>query len=221
MRRDDPPPHARGSVDLLLSAMSAVIMVSPSKPYCSRAIAVVALLLLVSPASGRGQSFQLQGSAGLTLLDSAHNLSYGFDPGFSAAAGFGITARPRLLFLVEAEHAQRASQLQRDLRGNIFGFRGGEVTLGTVQLRAALFQPDRISPYAIVGFAAGRSRLNVNDAFRDPVSNDVRALIIGGGIDVPLRDRMNFFSDWRMIIGGEADDLFAIAPLRAGLGWRF
>ena len=49
-----------------------------------------------------------------------------------------------------------------------------------VELRVSLFGRDRITPYALAGFAAGRSGPNVNDIFPTPVVNDVRAPFAGG-----------------------------------------
>lgn len=183
--------------------------------------AVIALLSFVYPAVASGQSFQVQGSAGGTVVDSGHNLSYGFNPGHSLAAGIGFRPTPRLTLLVDVERIRRASQRRLDARGNEFGFRGGTLTMAEAQLRVALFGPERIGPYGIVGFAAGQSRLNVSESFPDAVSNDARAVIFGGGIHVPLRDRLSLFADGRMIIGTEANELLAVMPIRAGLAWRF
>lgn len=182
---------------------------------------LVFLLVLVSPAIANGQSFQVQAAAGPNILDTGHNLSYGFDPGFSISAGVGISPSPRVTFLLEVERTRRASQLQTDARGNVFGFRGGTTTLAVPQMRATLFQRDRIGPYAIVGFAAGVSRLNVTEEHPDRVSNDVRALVFGGGVHVPLRDGISLFADGRFIFGGEANEIFGLSPIRAGLAWQF
>ena len=89
------------------------------------------------------------------------------------------------------------------------------------ELRAALRGGNRVSPYVLGGFGAGVSRPNVNDTFPDPVTNNVRAFFFGGGISVPLRQRIHVFADARMIVGAEAGELLAIAPARAGIAWRF
>ncbi|MGE3178731.1 MAG: hypothetical protein AB7O32_14780, partial [Vicinamibacterales bacterium] len=71
------------------------------------------------------------------------------------------------------------------------------------------------------GFAAGYSRPTVNAQFPDPVTNDVRALVVGGGILVPFRERVHLFADVRLIVGAEANEVLAVTPLRFGLAWRF
>ena len=72
-----------------------------------------------------------------------------------------------------------------------------------------------------MGFAAGVSRPNVNELFPDPVTNNVRAIFFGGGIHVPLKERVSLFADARMMVGAEAGELLAVAPIRAGVAWRF
>jgi hypothetical protein len=49
----------------------------------------------------------------------------------------------------------------------------------------------------------------------------VRAIFFGGGIHLPLRQQLSLFADARMMVGAEAGELLAVAPLRAGLAWRF
>ena len=173
------------------------------------------------PPLARGQSFLVQASFGPTIVDSAHNLSYGVDPGRSLAAGIGLNLAPRLTFAVEVERTHRANQLRTDARGGVFGFRGGSLTLATAELRGSLFRPDRIGPYGLIGFSAGVSTLRVTEQFPERVTHDVRAMTFGGGIHVPVRDRLGVFADGRMIIGTEAGELLAITPIRAGLAWRF
>ena len=89
-------------------------------------------------------------------------------------------------------------------------------------MRFAPFGRGRVGPFALAGIAAGVSRPNVNDVFPDPVTNDVRAFFFGGGIDVPFGDRLSLFADARMTVGTEGyDGIVAVAPLRAGVAWRF
>jgi hypothetical protein len=38
---------------------------------------------------------------------------------------------------------------------------------------------------------------------------------------VPLNERVDLFADGRMMLGAEAEELLAVAPIRAGLTWRF
>ena len=169
------------------------------------------LIVLATPWIAHAQSFVLQGSAGPTLIDS----------GYSLAGGIGFSPTSRLAVLLDVERTHLSSRLSSDGRGGFAGFRGGTLTLGSAQLRVTPFGHDRVGPYGLVGFAAGVSRPNVNEMFPDPVTNDVRAIFFGGGIHVPLQERFSLFADGRMMIGAEAGELLAVAPIRAGVAFRF
>jgi hypothetical protein len=168
-------------------------------------------LSLASPSIASAQSFMVQGSAGPTLIDSGYSLGGGL--------GFSPTSHLTLLFDVERTHL--SSRLGSDGRGGFSGFRGGTLTLGSAQLRVTPFGRDRIGPYGLVGVAAGVSRPNVSELFPDPVTNDVRAMFFGGGIHVPLKERVSLFADGRMMIGAEAGELLAVAPIRVGVALSF
>lgn len=172
---------------------------------------LVLLLLLATPWVASAQSFVLHGSAGPTLVDS----------GYSVAGGIGFSPASRLAVLFDMERTHLSSRLSSDGRGGVSGFRGGTLTMGSAQLRVTPFGHDRVGPYGLVGFAAGVSRPNVNELFPDPVTNNVRAVFFGGGIHVPIKERVSFFADGRMMIGAEAGELLAVAPIRAGVAWRF
>jgi hypothetical protein len=172
---------------------------------------VMLLLCLATPSFARAQSFTLQGSAGPTLVDS----------GYSLAGGIGYSPASVLTVLFDVERTHLSSRLSSDGRGGSSGFRGGTLTLGSAQLRVTPFGRDRVGPYGLVGFAAGVSHPTVNEMFTNPVTNDVRAILFGGGIHVPLRKRLSLFADGRIMIGAEAGELLAVAPLRAGVAWRF
>jgi hypothetical protein len=169
------------------------------------------LLLLACPGMAAGQSFELHGSAGPTLIDT----------GYSLAAGIGFSPASHVTVVLDVERTHLSSQLRTDGRGGVVGSRGGTFTLVAPQLRLALFGRNRVGPYGLAGFAAGVSRPNVNDLFPDRVTNDVRAIFFGGGIHVPFNERLSLVADGRMIIGGEAGELLAVAPIRAGVMWRF
>jgi len=168
-------------------------------------------LFIATPWIASAQSFVLQGSAGPTLIDS----------GYSLAGGVGFSPTSHLTVLFDVERTNLSSRLRSDGRGGFAGFRGGTLTLGSAQLRVMPFGSDRIGLYGLVGFAAGVSHPNVNEMFPDPVANDVRAMFFGGGIHVPLKERVSLFADGRMMIGAEAGELLAVAPIRAGVAWSF
>jgi hypothetical protein len=171
----------------------------------------VSLLLLASPPVASGQSFVVQGSGGPTLVET----------GYSLAGGIGFLPISRVALLVDVERTHLSSQVRSDGRGGVSGFRGGTLTLMAAQLRVAPLGHERVGPYGLAGFAAGVSRPNVTELFPERVTNDVRAIFFGGGIHVPLKERISLFADGRMMVGTEAGELLAVAPLRAGLAWRF
>jgi hypothetical protein len=173
---------------------------------------VVTLLLLTFPAVSSGQTFALHGAAGPTMTD----------PGHSVAAGLEFSPTSHLTFLVDFERTHLPSRIQTYDRVTS-AFRGGTVTLVAPALRLSLLGNDRVGPYGLVGLAAGVSRPNVTDLFPDDVSHQVRAPFFGGGIQMPLKNHLAFFAEARMmlVVGKEADELFALAPFRAGVAWRF
>ena len=169
------------------------------------------LVMLASPGVANGQSVELFGSAGPTITDTGNSVA--------AGAGFSPTSRMTLVFNVERTHLSSRTTRDGDV---VSSFRGGTLLLGTAELRVAPFRRGRFGPYGLAGFAAGVSRPNVNAVFPDRVSNQVRAMFFGGGIEVPLGERMTVFADARMMVGAEGTDgMVAVAPVRAGIAWRF
>lgn len=169
------------------------------------------MMLVVSPNVANGQSFELYGSGGPTITDAGNS--------FAAGAGFSPTSRVAMVFNFERTHIASRTSRDRDVISN---FRGGTLFLGTAEVRFAPFGRGRFGPYGLAGVAAGVSRPNVNDIFRTRVTNQVRAVSFGGGVHVPLSERISAFADARMLIGAEGNEgMVAVAPVRAGLAWRF
>jgi hypothetical protein len=172
---------------------------------------VLALLLgLGLPAWSTAQSLELHASGGPTLIDR----------GFSVAGGVAWAPLSRLSLAGNLERTHLFTRVRRDDRSSST-FRGGTLTLGAVEVQLALFARNRVTPYVLAGFAAGRSRPNVNATFPNPVTNDARAVFGGGGVHVPLRPNVGLFLDVRLLLGDEANELLAVAPVRAGLSVRF
>ena len=171
---------------------------------------VVSLLVLSGPVVTHSQSLVVHGSAGPTLVDR----------GYSLAGGAGWTPGSRLTVALGLEHTHLFSRERRDGRGDTT-FRGGAITLGVAELRVALFGRDRVTPYLVGGLATGRSRPNVTATFPARVTNGVHAVFGNAGVHVPLRSHVGLYADVRMLVGEETGELLAIAPLRAGLSWRF
>ena len=54
------------------------------------------------------------------------------------------------------------------------------------------------------------------------VATRVGAMIVGGGVNVPLSERLTFFADARMMFGAEGNEgVVAVVPVRTGVAWRF
>jgi hypothetical protein len=173
--------------------------------------AVMFLMLLVPPTVARGQSLELRGSAGPTMLDA----------GNSVAAGVGLSPTSWLTIVVNGERTHVSSRITRD--GQVVSAsRGGTLLLGTTEVRFGPFGRRRLGPFALAGLAAGVSRPNVNDLFPHRVTNGVLAMFFGGGVAAPLGERLAVFADARIMVGAEGrEGMVGVAPVRVGLTWRF
>jgi hypothetical protein len=178
-----------------------------------RGICGLTLSLLLVASAASGQSIVLHGSAGPNITDAGHSLA--------AGVGFCPTSRLTVLFSVERTHLD--SRVTRDSQGRVVSaFRGGTITLGAAEVRVTLLPPERLSPYVLGGFGAGVSRPHLNETFPIRVTNQARVLFAGGGLQVPLGERITVFGDVRMVFGVEGTEgLVAYAPIRAGVAWRF
>ena len=180
------------------------------------------LLLLLSPYAATGQTrdsgstgfdrFSLQVGAG-PLLNSGGGHTV------SAALGFSPFSRVDFLVNVERDHLP----FQRDTFSDGLSItRGGTLTSVSAEVRASVFPPNRVSPYGFAGIGGGVSRPTVNDAFPDPVENDLRVVYFGGGVRVPIGNGLSLFGDTRLMLTLEGGDgLLGVWLVRAGLAWRF
>jgi hypothetical protein len=179
-----------------------------------RVLCVVALLSVLVPSFGSAQplssSVSIQAAAGPTVSDKGHNVS--------AAVGYSPISRVTIFLDVQRTHL--SSRITRHERG-LSAFRGGTMTAVSGEVRVGLWPVQRVTPYMLAGLGAGVSRPNVNATFPDPVTNDARFMFFGGGVHVPLRERLSVFGDARMLVGAEAGEMLAMAPVRVGLAWRF
>ena len=187
-----------------------------------RSLAVAPVLLLwLSPQLVTGQTpdtaraglerFSLQVGAGPLLNSGGHAVS--------AAFGVSPISRVDLVVNVERDHLP----FQRDTFGDGFSItRGGTLTSVSGEVRASVFPPHRVSPYGFAGIGGGMSRPTVNDAFPDPVENDLRVVYFGGGVRVPIRNGLSVFGDARAMLALEGGDgVLGVWPVRAGVAWRF
>jgi hypothetical protein len=172
---------------------------------------VLMLLLLISPSVANGQSLELYGAAGPTIIDTGNSLAVG--------AGFSPHSRITLVFNFERTHL--ASQTSW-ADGVFSSFRGGTMFLATGEVRFVPLGRNRLGPYGLAGVAAGLSRPNVNDIFRERVTHYAQAIFFGGGVHVPVGERTTVFADVRIMAGVEGrEGMIAAAPVRAGIAWRF
>jgi hypothetical protein len=172
---------------------------------------LIVATLLLAPRSAHSQAVEIYGSAGPTIVDEGH----------SVAAGLSFSPNSRLSVLASGERTHVFSGTRR-ADGFISNFRGGTLYLGSAELRVTPFGRDRFGPYGLTGLAAGISKPNVNEFFPNPVTNEVVAAFLGGGLQAPLGERFRVFADFRMLVGAEGrEGIVGVAPVRAGLSFRF
>ena len=171
---------------------------------------VATVVLVFYPGFVSAQGSSVHAGAGPTLVDAGHHLS----------AAVGFSPLPRVTLVAEAQRTQlstRSTQRGRDSSH----FRGGTVTAASAEVRLAFWPAGRVTPYVLTGAGVGVSRPTVNEVFPNRVSNDVRFMFAGAGVQIPLRERLSLFGDPRVLIGAEAGEMLAIIPTRVGVAWRF
>lgn len=101
--------------------------------------------------------------------------------------------------------------------------RNGTLTFASGELRVTMPAGRRWLPYGLIGLGVGRSVLNVNEYFPDPVTRTADLLYAGGGLRYALGSSVALFSDVKLmlVMGRSVDDLSARLPLRAGVSLRF
>ena len=171
------------------------------------------LLLLASGGVANAQSFGVHGSAGPVVRESGH----------SVAAGVELSPISYVAFVLNVERTHIASRVDRD--GDLIStFRGATLTLGTAELRVTPFPQHRVGPYGLIGMGAGVARANEEQRFPgEGTTSSVRAVFLGGGLQIALRQHLSIFGDFRMMLVAEVkgEGLLGAGPLRAGLAWRF
>ena len=172
---------------------------------------VFSLIPAVASAQSRPPSFSIQGAAGATIVD----------PGNHVSAAVGFSPMPRLTLLLDVQRTHIPTRFTRHEHG-LSATRGGTLTAVSGEVRVSLWPPHRVTPYALAGLGGGRSRPNVNATFPSPVTNSAGFIFFGGGVHVPIRERLSLFGDVRMLAGAEGNDgLLAMIPVRVGVALRF
>ena len=140
--------------------------------------------------------------------------------GNSQSLSFGVPAGPYLNFLVSAERSHIPTEINRYEHG--YGAtRGGTLKFVSAEARVSPRPFARLSPYALAALGRGASRPNVNELFRDRVTNEATLLFLGGGVRVPLTGHVSAFADARFVMQGERGEVGVILPIRGGLAWKF
>lgn len=182
----------------------------------ARMLFAVVVMSVIAPAiaaaQGAGTRVSVQGAFGSQMNGGGNtqSLSAGFSPG------------ERIGFLVSAERIHLPTEVRRYEHG--FGAtRGGTTTFISGEVHISPFTFNRISPYALVGAGRGVSRPNVNDLFRERVSSNAALLFAGGGVRVPLTERLSAFADMRFVLQLDRTEsgVFLFLPVRGGVAWRF
>jgi hypothetical protein len=183
-----------------------------------RRVWILAVVMLMAAGLGRADAqVSVQAGGGPTLIDTGYDLS----------AEVGVSPASRITFLGGIERTHLASQIEFGAAPGgrqvvTSSFRGGTMTAATGTLRVSLFPSGRPTPYALAGFGIGQSRPTVNERYPDAVTNDARFLMVGAGMNLPLREHLSLFGDARMLFGAEGTEgILAIVPIRAGISWRF
>lgn len=176
---------------------------------------VIGMSALGAPAlagqSGR-PSVTIQGTYGTHLSDGGDNQSL----------SVGISS-PRFDFLVSAERLHQPSEVEH-FEDGFSATRRGTVRFISAEVRFSPFSFERASPYILAGLGRGKTRLNVNEIFPDPVTNDAALAFAGGGVRVPVVSRLSVVADLRFVLlleDSEDGGIYLFGPIRAGLAWRF
>ena len=182
----------------------------------TRALIVVSLLSLALPAVAAAQAdtgpLSIQGAVGTNanVGGNTQALSVGFSPG------------ERVSLLLNLERIHMPTEVDYYENG-YSATRGGTTTFVSGEIQVVPVRFARVSPYVLAGAGTGRSRLNVNDIFPDPITNTAALLFVGGGVRVPATSHLSVFADARFTlqVERENDGVFLFVPVRAGIAWRF
>jgi hypothetical protein len=95
-------------------------------------------------------------------------------------------------------------------------------TFGTVEGRLDFRGPNDVSPYVLAMYGRGASQGDRIVLSPEYATKERFFLLLGGGLRVPVRRRLEVFADVR--VGpkiGPYDIVLPHLPVRAGVAWRF
>mgnify|MGYP001309679650 FL=1 len=138
----------------------------------------------------------------------------------SLSVGFSVTRFVALAVTVERSHIPTKLSARSD---GYSATRNGTLASISGEFRLTIPVGDRWTPYGVVGRGVGKSVLNVNEFFPEPITRTADLVYAGGGVHYSLGPAVALFSDARLIllVGRNADDLSARLPVRAGVSFRF
>jgi hypothetical protein len=181
-------------------------------------LAVFAFLVMLigAPAHGQGAGMSRRFSVDLGL--GSHVMDGGDVE--SVSVGFALSR------IVELAATVERSQIPTKLRTYPDGYsvtRNGTLTSINGEFRLTIPVGNRWTPYGVVGRGVGKSVLNVNEFFPNPITRTADLVYAGGGVHYSLGPAAALFGDAKLllVIGREADDLSARLPVRAGVSFRF
>jgi hypothetical protein len=170
---------------------------------------LAALLLFITPAVAAAQDsiVSVVASAGPTLYDRGRSISAGI--------AFNVVPELSMVATVQRDHLDARVTAQST-------FRGGTLTTVSTEARYEPLARARVSPFGVLGMGIGISQPNVLDPrFDRAVTNRVRSVFAGAGVRIPIDESLSIVADVRWVLFGGDNDYGGVAPLRAGIAWRF
>jgi hypothetical protein len=174
--------------------------------------------LIGAPAAAGAQSTPLSRRVSVDLGLGTHYRDGGDVE--SMSAGFAITRIVTVAATIERGHIPTAVE---NYGNGSSVTRNGTVTWLGGELRLTIPAGERWTPYVVAGRGVGKSVLNVNEFFPNPITRTADLVYLGGGVRYALNQTTLLFADAKLalVIGREADDLSARLPIRAGVTFRF
>jgi len=171
-------------------------------------LGLAAAMVLPAPAAAQGTRLRV-------VVDAAAGLQLNVR-GDNRSVAVGLALNDRVDLLARAERIHQPTE-----RSQFAVTRGGTGTFVSGELRVVPVRFGRTSPYLLASVGRGESRLNVNERFPDPVTNDAWLVLLGAGARVPLSRRVGVFADVRVGVQGELDVIGLLVPLRVGMFLAF
>jgi hypothetical protein len=204
---------------MLVSRAAAVWRISLVEDFDMRWPTLFVCILLMLPAAVRAQGARDPSPEEPRWSVTTAAGSHLKDGGDLQAIAFGFTPVRRLALVLNVERNHVPTRVDTYPNG-YSATRGSTVTTVSGELRVSSGSR-RVEPFGFVGTGVGRSRLNVNERFPDAVTNTARSFYAGGGVLIPVARAFALSIDAKFVLLAEAGESGAMAPVRAGVVWRF